>query len=173
MRVDAQEEFLTLFLRHQGEIRAFVGSLVRDRAAREDVCQEIALVLWREFGRFDRQRSFGAWARGIAANKLMQRWDQKSRWPVQLSPAAIAAVTEGFDRTECNASPLAEALAHCLESLPEKSRQLLTLRYENGLKIDEVASGMDSTVDAVHKALSRIRDRLLECIQRRLATQGS
>lgn len=168
--MDCQEEFLTLFLRHQGEIRAFVGSVVRDRTAREDIQQEIALTLWREFARFDASRSFGAWARGIAAKKIMQRWDQSKRWPVQLSPAAVAAVVAGFDRGEEISTPQAEALEHCLRALPEKSRRLLTLRYEQALKPDQIAEQVYSTVDAVYKSLARIRDRLLECIQRRLAT---
>src|SRR6186997_1869701 len=77
--MDRHEEFLRLFLKHQSDIRAFIGSLIRDRHTREDVCQEVALVLWQEFHRYDRARSFGAWARGIAARKIMQRWEKTSR----------------------------------------------------------------------------------------------
>jgi RNA polymerase sigma-70 factor (ECF subfamily) len=170
--VDSQEEFLSLFLRHQAEIRAFIGSIVRDRTAREDVQQEVALVLWKEFARYDRSRSFGAWARGIAANKLMQRFDQASRWPVQLSPSAMAAVLQAFDRIAADISPRTDALEHCLATLPEKSRQLLALRYGQALKLDQIAQRVNSTTAAIHKALSRIRLRLLDCIQRRLGSPG-
>src|SRR5262249_9389917 len=61
-RMDSQNEFLPLFLKHQVGIRAFLGSLVRDPHARNDLFQEVALVLWHEFPRYDRARSFGAWA---------------------------------------------------------------------------------------------------------------
>src|SRR5947209_8679153 len=45
-RMDDRGEFLTLFLRHQTDLRAFIGSLLRDRHARDDVFQEVALALW-------------------------------------------------------------------------------------------------------------------------------
>ncbi|MBY0528492.1 MAG: sigma-70 family RNA polymerase sigma factor [Gemmataceae bacterium] len=170
--MDQQEDFLRLFLTYQAEIRAFIGSLVRDRHGSDDVFQEVALVLWKEFQRYDPTRSFGAWARGIAAKKVMQRWDRLSRMPVPFSPEAIEAVLEAYDRTEAASQPQADALAHCLEGLPDKSRQLLTLRYEQSLKLGQIAQAVDSTLDAVHKALSRLRTRLHECVERRLATNS-
>src|SRR5262245_56589088 len=102
--VDLQEEFLTLFVGCQREIRAFIGSLVRGSHDCDDLVQEVALTLWKEFSRYDRSRSFGAWARGIAAVKLMQRWDKIKRLPVALSPEAIQAVAVAFDRSEASAS---------------------------------------------------------------------
>ena len=167
--MDPHEEFLGLFVRQQADLRAFIGSLVRDREARDDVLQEVALVLWREFDRYDRGRPFGAWARGIAAKKIMQRWEQTSRQSVPFSPEAIQAILDAYERTEPTASLKADALQHCVERLPEKSRQLLTLRYEESLKLHQIAGRLHSTLDAVHKALSRIRARLQECVERRLA----
>jgi RNA polymerase sigma-70 factor, ECF subfamily len=170
--MNPQEEFLTLFLRHQDDVRAFIGSLVRDPHAREDVFQEVALILWNEFPRYDRARPFGAWARGIAANKVLQRWGKDSRAPVPFPPEAIAALLDAYERTETDHSARALALERCLEALPEKSRQLLALRYEQSLKLGQIAERLRTTADAVHKALSRIRERLQGCIRRRLAAGG-
>jgi RNA polymerase sigma-70 factor (ECF subfamily) len=167
--MDPHEEFLGLFVRQQADLRAFVGSLVRDREARDDVLQEVALVLWREFHRYDRRRPFGAWARGIAAKKIMQRWEQTNRQSLVFSPEAVQAVLDAYERTEPTASLKADALQHCLEQLPDKSRHLLALRYEEALKLHQIAERLNSTLDAVHKALSRIRSRLQECVERRLA----
>jgi RNA polymerase sigma-70 factor (ECF subfamily) len=168
--MDGQEQFLRLFLQCQGDLRAFIGSLIRDPHLREDVFQEVALVLWREFVRYDPARPFGAWARGIAANKVMQRWESDGRLPLPFSPAAIQAICDVYDQVEAAApSPRAEALEHCLEKLPEKSRRLLALRYEKSLKLGQIAERVHASLDAVHKALTRIRARLLECIERRLA----
>jgi RNA polymerase sigma-70 factor, ECF subfamily len=170
--VDRRDEFLRMFLAHQAAVRAFLGSVVRDRHACEDIFQEVALILWREFDRYDPTRSFGAWARGIAAKKVLQRWDKASRSPLLFAPEAIEAVLDVYDRTEAAALPQADALQGCLERLPDKSRQLLALRYERSLKLGEIARSLDSTLDAVHKALSRIRLRLQECVERRLSAAG-
>jgi RNA polymerase sigma-70 factor (ECF subfamily) len=167
--MDPQNQFLTLFLRHQFEIRAFIGALVRDAHAREDVFQEVALVLWHEFPRYDPSRPFGAWARGIAAKKVLQRWHKDNRAPVPFAPETIQALLDAYERTETDESHRAEALQQCLQTLPERSRRLLALRYEQSLGLAQIADLLRSTRDAVHKTLSRLRLRLQECVQRRLA----
>jgi RNA polymerase sigma-70 factor (ECF subfamily) len=173
--MDPHEEFLRLLLRHQSDVKAFIGSLIQDRHLRDDVFQEVALVLWQEFARYDRSRSFGAWARGIAVKKVLQRWEKSRRLPVPFSPEAIRAILDAYERTETEAPARTEALHECLERLPEKSRRLLALRYDQALKLGQIAQRVGATVDAVHKALSRIRTRLQKCIERRLlgAAEGT
>jgi RNA polymerase sigma-70 factor (ECF subfamily) len=168
LRVDRQEEFLRTFLRHEAEIRAFTRALVRDRHVRDDVFQEVTLVLWREFERYDPARPFAAWARGIAANKIMQQHDKQRRGPVVFSPEAIQSILDAYQRTE-ESAPRSEALDECLEKLPDKSRRLLALRYEESLRPQEIAARAGGTVDGVYKALSRLRLQLEECIEKTLA----
>jgi RNA polymerase sigma-70 factor (ECF subfamily) len=171
--MDAQEEYLKLLFGCELEIRAFIGSIVRGPHDCDDVFQEVALTLWKEFPRYDRSRSFAAWARGIAGMKLMQRWDKTKRLPVVLSPEAIQAVSSAFDRSEELSSGKAEALERCLDQLPEKSRKLLSLRYERSLKIEQIAQELQATLDAVYQSLSRLRARLLDCVNRRLSAGGA
>jgi RNA polymerase sigma-70 factor (ECF subfamily) len=166
--LDAQQEFLRLFLRYEAELKAFIGALVRDRHARDDLFQEVALILWEKFPGYDRTRSFGAWGRGIAANKMLQRWEKTGRVPTPLSPQAIQSVLDAYERTESAASARADALELCLERLAAKSRRLLAWRYEHSMSLDEIAGRLGHTLNAVYKALSRIRQRLQECIERRL-----
>ncbi|MBN1674124.1 MAG: sigma-70 family RNA polymerase sigma factor [Kiritimatiellae bacterium] len=165
-----QEEFLTLFLKHQAHIKAFICSLVRDHYAAEDVVQEVALVLWRKFEEYDAARPFGAWARGIAVRKIMQSVAKQSGRSVVLSPEAIEAISEAYDAERLDPPAEQEALRTCMQRLPEKARRLLALRYEERLRLREIAGRVQSTLDAVHKALSRLRERLQKCIERQLAT---
>jgi len=171
--MDRQEEFLKLLFGCELDIRAFIGSVVRDAHDSDDLFQEVALILWKEFSRYDRGRSFGAWARGIASVKLMQRWDQTKRLPVVMPPETIQAIASAFDRTEDQSSRKAEALERCLEQLPEKSRHLLALRYERSLKVEQIAHDLQATLDAVYQSLSRLRASLQDCINRRLSAGGT
>lgn len=170
--MEQQEEFLKLIFACEHEIRAFIGSIVRDRHGCDDLFQEVALTLWKEFHRYDRTRSFGAWARGITVMKLMQRRDKTKRLPILLSADAIEAVSRAFDRSEELASRRADALEHCLDKLPEKSRRLLELRYEQSLKTQQIADELQATIQMVYQALSRLRIRLQECVNRWIASQG-
>jgi RNA polymerase sigma-70 factor (ECF subfamily) len=164
-----RDEFLLLFLKYEADLRGFLRSVVLDLHARDDLFQECALVLWRQFDQFDGRQSFGAWARGIAANKIKQRRREDVRFPVAFSPETIQSVLDAFDRTEVDAASRTEALAECMEELPPKSRQLVNLRYERNLACAEIANQTGRTLEAVYRALSRIREGLEECIRRKLA----
>jgi len=171
--LDAHSQFLKRFLQHESDLKAFIGSLVRDPHARDDLFQDVALVLWEKYESYDPARSFGAWARGIAGKRIMQRWEREGRTPLPFSPRAIEAIAEAYERTASTASDRASALELCLERLPRRSRHLLTMRYEEGLTLRAIAGRLGSTLDAVHKALSRIRSRLQKCVQKRLAGEWS
>lgn len=168
--IDRQARFLGLFLKHQDDMRAVIGSFIRDRSMADDVFQEMALTLWQKFDEFDPSRSFGAWARGIAVRKVLQRFDRNKRLPLSMDPATIEAVVEAFnDRDIHETAEMESALGHCLQTLPERSRSLVRMRYEEGLSLQTMAERISSTLDAVNKALSRIRAALRDCVEHRLA----
>ncbi len=170
--MDRQTEFLRHFLRHQNDIRAVIGSMVRDPSAADDVFQEVALVLWKKFDEFDASRSFGAWARGIAVRQVWQSFERQRRTPVPFAPETMETLLRAFDE-EPEPAPDAEraaALRRCIGRLPEKSRRLLHMRYEGRMKLREMAEQLSTTLDATHKALSRLRDALRRCIEREMAT---
>jgi len=168
----ANEDFLKLFLRHQGDVKAFLGSVVWDRSAAEDLFQEVSLALWESFAHYDPARSFGAWARGIAFKKVLQRREKARRLPLAFSPEAIQALLDAYERPSA-ASPDLDGLRDCLGKLTDRARALLALRYERALTLSDIAKETGSTLDAVHKMLSRIRETLLDCLRRRLQSESS
>ena len=166
-----RDTIFRLLMRHEGELRAFVGSMLRDRGLCDDVFQEVALALWEQADRYDVSRPFGPWARGIAANKVLERRRRDRRFPLAFSPETIEAVAQGFARTEAGAARELDALAECLKRLPERARRLLALRYESDLSAGEIARRTGRTLAAIYQALSRARAALEECIRRRLAAE--
>jgi RNA polymerase sigma-70 factor (ECF subfamily) len=160
--------FLKLLLQHQEDLRAFIASTVRDRAAAEDLFQDVCLALWQGFASYDPARPFGAWARGVAFHKVLQAREKTRRLPLAFSPEAVQAVLDAYDRAEPEPADL-EPLRDCIGRLPERSRELLALRYGQALALSEIARRVGGTLDAVHKTLSRIRAALQECLQRKAA----
>lgn len=164
-----QDEFLKLLLTHQTGLKAFIGAVVLDRHWRDDVFQEVAVTLWQQLDTYDWDRPFGAWARGIAARKILQLRDQNARFPTVLSPETMQAVLAEFDATDAPAPARVDALRGCLQDLPAHARQLLALRYERNLSCTTIAAETGRSVAAVYQTLSRVRARLEECIRQRLA----
>jgi RNA polymerase sigma-70 factor (ECF subfamily) len=168
--MDRTGQFLKLFVAHEGELRAFIGALVRERGAREDVFREAAIALRDEFERYDSSRPFGPWARGIAANRLIQLRRRDAHSPIVFSPETIEAVRDAFDRTDAPAGERAAALDECLGRLPERSAEVLSLRYSHAAQTASIASQLHISVVAVHQTLSRLRTQLAECVRRRLTS---
>lgn len=63
-----------------------------------------------------------------------------------------------------------EALKHCLDRLPEKSRKIVDLRYFADISAAEIGEMLNVQDRAVRQALQRIRKKLHDCIQ--LALKG-
>ena len=62
-----------------------------------------------------------------------------------------------------------QALSHCLKKLPQKDSKLIHLRYFEQLSTKDISGKLGSSVYSIYRALSRIHDSLLRCIERRLA----
>lgn len=166
-------DFLRLFSLHQDGIRAYIRSMVRDPATADDVFQETSMVLWREFDKYDKSRSFTAWGRGIASHKVLKAYAKRHRNTVALSPEAIEAVAVAFDQQEADMEEERIALRSCYERIPEHTRKLIALRYgDEHLSIAQLAERVSRSHEAVHKALVRIRAALAKCIGLRLRRDG-
>lgn len=162
--------FLPHFLAVQDDLRAFIDAVVRDATLAEDIFQEISLTLWKNFGRYDDTRSFGAWARGIAAIKIKEDRRLRAKVPQAFPDEVIEAVARGFvsDDDHGDWQERERALNHCLAALPDNARKLITQRYGQDRSIDSIASDFCLSVDAIYQALSRMRKQLRACIEKRL-----
>ncbi len=166
----APDDFLPLFLAVQSDLRAFIGAMVRDPITREDVFQEVAMILWKSFDRYDPARSFGAWARGVAARKIMEDRRLRARLPESCSPETLELLSASFakDDSEAMWQDREKALNYCLELLPARTADFITQRYHRQRAVEAIALEANITVDALYQTLSRIRRQLRECVQRRL-----
>jgi RNA polymerase sigma-70 factor, ECF subfamily len=166
-----REQFLEAFLKHEANLRAFVAALVRNRQDCEDVFQETAMTLWRKYEEYDPQRPFGAWAKGIAAKKVLQCRTRSGRVPTPFSPETINTIADALERNEQRHSQWStevDALEKCAETLPEQHREILGLRYTQGWSIAQIAERLGNTPTALAMTFSRIRARLYDCVQQRL-----
>lgn len=166
--MDEHQRFLSLFLKSQDDLRAYIGSQVRDWTAIDDIVQETAAVLWRKFADYDAARPFGAWARGVASFEIRKHRERNGRLPALLSPEAIIAIEAVWEVAVPPASPRLEALAHCLDLVEPKTREILAWRYRDGLELTAVAKRSGRATEAVAKMLQRLRGALGDCVRRRV-----
>jgi RNA polymerase sigma-70 factor (ECF subfamily) len=81
----------------------------------------------------------------------------------------VAHILDSFEtRLACQTAEPEDALAECLKTLPDESRELLTLRYGESLSMAKIAKQVGRTAAATQRAISRLRVQLGECVERRL-----
>lgn len=163
----AHQSFLQSLHACQNDLRAFIGSLVTDPTRREDVFQETALTLWQKYDTYDPCHPFGAWARGVAAKKILQLKRNDRRFPMPFEPDVVNALADTFEATEREREPTLEerALRHCLKKLPATQFNLIAAHYEGRQSGKAMARKRGQSVDAIYQQLSRIRKRLGRCIE--------
>lgn len=169
----AEECFVELYLRHQREIYAFIVRLVRDYDDSEDLLQKTGVVLWRKFDQFEPGTSFIAWARTIAKYEIQSYLKSRRRDRVCFSTATIDLLAEQISQEAADADRRHEALLACLDQLRPSDRELARKCYARGASMRQVAESAGRSTDGLYQSLRRIRQSLMECIHRRIASEGS
>ena len=137
-----------------------------DRTEAEDLSQEIFLRLYNKLGLFDPSQPFAPWMYRLAANVCLN-WKKRRN----LKPASLDRMgpdDEGYDVADPR-DPAAEAqrqdeareaLQRAMSGLPDEARAAISLRYEQGMDVSEVAKAMEVPVGTVKTWLFRARERL-------------
>ena len=156
--------------RYQHRLYRFLVRMVQDPAAAEDLFQQTWIRLLEKIGSYDARRNFDAWLFAIARNLAIDhlRWRRGiSLDDVDDSGLAMAdRLTAGgrdaleqlldFERGVMLAAAIAE--------LPAIHREVLTLRFEEGMKLEQIAEvaaiPLSTVKSRLHRALESLRVRV-------------
>lgn len=165
--------FLRLFLENQRRLYAYVLTLVPHRADADDVLQDVSYVLWEKFDEHDPPADFTAWGCRIAYFKVLDHFKKRRRSRVRFSQEMLERLGEtALEQAETlQLDERRAALSSCLQKLSLKDRNLLNHRFADGATTESTATAVGRSVEAVYKALSRIRQMLYHCISRSLAQE--
>ncbi len=166
--------FLRLFLQNERRLYAYILTLLPNRADADDVLQEASVVMWDKFDEHNPPDDFAAWGCRIAYFKVLD-WNKKSqRCRVRFSQTMLERVAETAAERAATLQLDARraALDGCLEKLRPADRNLLAQRFAEGETTASTAAKVGRSIDAVYKALAKIRQALFDCVTRTLAQEG-
>jgi RNA polymerase sigma-70 factor, ECF subfamily len=157
--------FACLVDRYQSEVRACIVIRIDQAVDADDIAQEVFIVAFRRLEDFDGSHPFGAWLRGIALNLVRNHRRRHRERPVGgsaelelIAASAIEHLAAGGEHR------LAERLEDCLQRLGERERDLLNLRYAEGLSLVDVCARRGLKHSALTMSLHRARERLRLCL---------
>lgn len=167
-------EFDDILHRTQARIRAYIAGLGVVAHEVDDLAQDVYIELYRNFDKMPVEVEPERWLKGIARNVCMNHFRKTTRRKRlhRRALAEILAANESELLVTHHEVDWESQLENCCGNLPPKSRQLLSLKYEQDLSSSAIAEAVDSTAEAVRIALFRIRNALRDCITRRREALG-
>jgi len=166
------EAFLRLFTRYEGNLRAFVASLLPTWEGVDEVMQESSIVLWRKFGQFDQSAESGVldWAFMIARYEVLKYRRRRATDRLRFSEDVFELLATTAESTTATQDQRIRLLRDCVASLEPAHLELAKAVYNDGAAIKDVAEQVGRTPTGLYKALARIRNRLAACVQAKLDT---
>lgn len=153
-----QEAFERLVTAYRRRVFGLGYSILRDRAAAEDLAQEVFVKLWQALPRYDGRAQLSTWIYAITRNTAVSALRARRR-SVSMSDAGVLAEVEGIAAAPA-AEPEDARLRRQVDKLPEKQRQAVTLYYLDERPVSEVAEMMGLPVNTVKTHLHRARASL-------------
>jgi RNA polymerase sigma-70 factor (ECF subfamily) len=153
----AEQAFERLVPAYRRRVFGLAYSLLRDRAAAEDLAQEVFVKLWQALPRYDGRARLSTWIYAITRNAAVSVLRTRRR-TVSMSDPAVLMEAEKVAAEPDGAADA--ALWRLVGALPDKQRQAVTLYYQDERSVDEVAAMMGMPINTVKTHLHRARASL-------------
>ena len=162
-------EIVSLLTQYQQALRLYVESLMPGDPAVDDVVQETNTTIWEKRGDFELGTNFMAWIFSIGrfqVRKYRYRQAKESRlvFCEELEDKISAEIPDYLE----DLSDHHLALRACLEKLKPADQRLLRHRYFEKTTLENYSRMVGRSVGVLKVTLYRIRNRLQECVEKRL-----
>lgn len=115
-----------------------------------DVTQEIWVAIYRALPRLLDVSKFRSWAFRIARDRIYREY-RRCKLPMQpMDDAQLADVPEP---AELDSAVDGEELHHCLKLISPEHREVLVLRFFEGMSYEDIAQATDSSVGTVRSRI--------------------
>lgn len=160
------EHFRPLVQRYQKPVLAYLASRLGNRSEAEEAAQESFVRAFFSLKALRKPESFYAWLIGIAGRVAKEQYRSATHRDRDRAAAEVMlAEAEGAGEEY----PLEEAIA----ALPESYRQVILLRYYEGLSCQDVAVRLGLPLGTVTKTLSRAYALLRQELNARAAVEST
>ncbi len=169
------EAFARLVALHQKSVRACVAVRVQTPHDADDIAQEVFLIAHRKLREIDAAQPLGPWLRTVAFYLLRNHQRKLQRSPIEAreSIAELADTALLEEQSRGDDEERLAAMHVCLGKLEAPARDLIRLRYEEGLSLQEIGARLQRKHSALTMALHRLRQSLRDCVEQRMAEAAS
>ena len=161
--------FDQLYAHHRGRLFRFLLRQVREQALAEELFQDVWQKVIAARAGWKPEAPFGVWLYRIAHNRLADHWRaQQHRPPAPVDADLRTARIPDHDTPERTLSDFEQRrrLQLALDALPEEQREVLLLRLEQELTLEQIGAitgvGRETVKSRLRYAMDKLRARLPE-----------
>ena len=169
---DLRVQFARVFAQNDRWLFAYLVTLLGSPADAEEVFQEVCVILWRDYDKFDPTTSFMKWASVIAHHQVHRFRRTQSRLAKPLSDTVVDLLADDAVVKADLMDSRRLALHDCLKKLPVSDLELVQNCYSDSRRsMKTVAELLGRPANTIYKAMNRIRRSLHGCIDRKLSVE--
>jgi RNA polymerase sigma factor (sigma-70 family) len=161
------DAIVQVLLRERLRITALAAAVIRDVHTADDIFQQVVLGALEARSRFRDAEHVLAWSYRAARHRALDL--ARGRQLHSLPDEVLDKLESRWADSAAPGSDRDEALHRCLARLAAPARELLQMRYADGLTAAAIADRLRRTPGAVYQNLCRIHRSLRECVERELA----
>ncbi len=177
VRAGDREVFGVLVERYQRTLYYFVVGKVVDDTEAKDIVQKTFVAAFQNLAEFRLGESFFAWLKGIALNHCRNEWrryQSQARLAGRLLEEKRAELElASFDARADEGDGRQTALRQCLQQLSPHEQTVVEMRFVQELPLAAIGEQLGRGAEAARLFLYRIRQRLADCVKKRLSFETS
>lgn len=156
------DSFSPLYERYLSSVLNRVRYVVPE-ADVEDVTQEVFIAVLKSLHTFRGESLFSTWLRTLTNYKVAEYYRRRNR---KQDPREVPITEAEILPDESNGLQMEEriALRRSLAAMPEKYREIILLRFSDGMKFDEIAktlgTNLETTKSLFRRAVAALRKNL-------------
>jgi|ERR1041384_666186 RNA polymerase sigma-70 factor (ECF subfamily) len=155
--------FEQIVRQHQGMVFSLAYHFLRDRSLAEELAQEVFLNLHQNLRSIKSPEHLTFWLRKVTSHRCIDQVRRQKVRP-QISLEDVAEPMAPTSDAAENDLFLSEMLRRVVETLPEKAKLVVILRYQEDLDPSEIAKVLEMPLNTVkshlRRSLSTLRDKL-------------
>jgi RNA polymerase sigma-70 factor (ECF subfamily) len=128
----------------------------------EDILQDVFLKVYKNLNAFNNDFKFSSWIYGIAHNETISAYRKKRSRPqkinLEVDEDGVEKIASDFDLDkEINAKLTGEEVALALSRMEEKYREVIVLKFLEGLDYREISDVIKKPIGTVASLMNRAK----------------
>lgn len=168
-----QETALRGILSQEPLLLGFVRAIVGSRTLAEDIFQDLVVLVMRKHAEIPNAAALPGWCRRAVRFLALKALEKRARERPVMEEELITLIERTvMEDGEPAVDPYLSALGACREKLSAPARELLALRYDQGISGEQIAERLSRPLNTVYVTISRLHRTLADCIRARVRGRG-